>query len=129
MMANSMTFTHLPILVQVCGLPFYLFSEEVGTDIGKGLGRVVDVDSKVIASDQACFLQIRVEIPLDKPIRRGSKIQGSKGDMVWIAFKYERLIGLCFNCGRLGRETKYCGNPKDVEGNGNQYGDWLKGGY
>ena len=55
-MANSVTFTHLPIFVQVCGLPFYLFSEEVGTDIGKGLGRVVNVDSKVIASNYAHFL-------------------------------------------------------------------------
>ena len=38
-------------------------------------------------------------------------------------------IGLCFNYGRLGHEAKYCGNPNDVEGNENQYGDWLKGGY
>ena len=51
MTANSVTFTHLPILVQVRGLPFDLFREEVGTNIGKGLGRVVEVDSKAIASD------------------------------------------------------------------------------
>ena len=129
MTANSGTFTHLPIWVQVWGLPFDLFSEEVGTDIGKGLGRVVNVDSKVIASNYAHFLWIQVEIPLDKPICRGSKIQGLEGDMAWIAFKYERLIGLCFNCGRLDHEVKYCGDPMDVEGNGNQYGDWLKGGH
>ena len=79
MMENSVTFTYLPIWVEVWGLPFNLFSEEVGTDIGKGLGCV---DSKWITSDQARFLQIRVEIPLDKPIRRGSKIQGPEGDTV-----------------------------------------------
>ena len=87
MMENSVTFTYLPIRVEVWGLPFDLFSEEVGTDIGKGLGCVVDIDSKSITSDQARFLQIRVGIPLDKPIRRGSKIQGPEGDTVWIAFK------------------------------------------
>ena len=86
-MENSVTFTYLPIRVEVWGLPFDLFSEEVRTDIGKGLGCVVDIDSKSITSDQARFLQIRVEIPLDKPIRRGSKIQGPEGDTVWIAFK------------------------------------------
>ena len=79
----------------------------MGTNIGKGLGRVVEVDSKVIASDYAQFLQIRVEISLDKPIHRGSKVQGLEGDMVWIAFKCERLIGLCFNCGTLGHEVKH----------------------
>ena len=51
MTASSVTFMHLPIWVQVWGLPFDLFSEEVGNDIGKGLGRVVEVDSKAIASD------------------------------------------------------------------------------
>ena len=51
MTASSVTFMHLPIWVQVWGLPFDLFSEEVGNDIGKGLGRVVEVDSKARASD------------------------------------------------------------------------------
>ena len=51
-------------------------SDLVGTDIGKGLGCVVDIGM------MARFLQIRVEIPLDKPIRRGSKIQGPEGDAV-----------------------------------------------
>ena len=51
MTASSVTFMHLPIWMQVWGLPFDLFSEEVGNDIGKGLGRVVEVDSKAIASN------------------------------------------------------------------------------
>ncbi|XP_030923062.1 uncharacterized protein LOC115949943 [Quercus lobata] len=106
-----------------------LRSEEVGTDIGKGLGCVVEVDLKAIASDQARLLRIHVEISLDKPIRRGSKVQGSEGNTVWIAFTYERLIVLCFNCGRLGHKAKHCREPKDVDGNGSQYGDWLKGGF
>lgn len=79
MTANSMNFTHLPIWVQVWGLPLDLFSEGVGTDIGKGLGRVVEVDLKALASDQARFLQIHVEIRLDIPVCRGSKVQGPKG--------------------------------------------------
>lgn len=85
--------------------------------------------ANVIASNQARFLQILVEIQLDKPIRKGSKVQGLEGDTVWIAFKYERLIGLCFSCGRLGHEVKHCGEPKDADGNGNRYGYWLKGGF
>ena len=66
---------------------------------------------------------------MDKPIHRGSKVEGSEGDIVWIAFKYERLIGPFLNCGRLGHEVKHCGEPKDEDGNGNQYGDWLKRGF
>ena len=66
MMASNVTFTHCPLRVQVWGLPFDLFSEEVEQDIGRGLGRVLEVDWKGSNSDQAQFLRIRVVIPLDK---------------------------------------------------------------
>ena len=49
-------------------MPFDLINEEAGLDIGRGIERVVEVDCKALASDQARFLRIRVEIPLEKPI-------------------------------------------------------------
>jgi len=50
------------------GTAFWLINEAVGKDIGGGIGRVLEVDCKTIAADQARFLRIRVELPLDKPI-------------------------------------------------------------
>ena len=61
-------FTTVPMWVQVWGLPFDLINEDVGRDIGSGLGRVVAVDSKALTTNQARFLKIRVEIPLNKPL-------------------------------------------------------------
>ena len=66
MTAFSVNVLHIPIWVQVWGLPFHLINEEAGR--GSGIGKVVDVDSKAISSDQSCFLRIKVEMPLDKPI-------------------------------------------------------------
>ena len=37
------------------GASFDLLSEEVGRDIGNGLGKVVEVDLKALSSDQAVF--------------------------------------------------------------------------
>uniref|UniRef100_A0A7N2LRC3 DUF4283 domain-containing protein n=1 Tax=Quercus lobata TaxID=97700 RepID=A0A7N2LRC3_QUELO len=91
MMASKVTFTDCPLWVQVWGLPFDLFSEEVGQEIGKGLGKLVEVDWKGSNSDQARFLRIRAEIPLDKPLQRGSQIMSPKGDVVWVAFRFERM--------------------------------------
>ena len=80
MTARSVRFTFLPIWVQVWGLTFDLINEEVGLDIGRGIGRVVEVDCKALASDQAHFLRITVEIPLEKPIRRGGQVVSPEGD-------------------------------------------------
>ena len=55
---KSVRFMSLPIWVQVYGLPFDLINEEAGLDIGQGIRRVVEVDCKAFASDQACFLRI-----------------------------------------------------------------------
>ena len=58
MTANSVTFSTLPIWVQVWGLPFDLINEEAGWEIGKGLGHVYKVDNKTFLSDQARFIRI-----------------------------------------------------------------------
>nr|POE89688.1 hypothetical protein CFP56_38072 [Quercus suber] len=68
------------------GLPFDLINEEVGKDISGGIGRVLEVDCKVIAADQARFLRIRVEFPLDKPIQKGALVLSPEAVRVQIAF-------------------------------------------
>ena len=128
-MAFSVNFLHIPIWVQVWGLPFDLINEETGKDIGSGIGRVVAVDCKAITFDQACFLRIQVEMPLDKPIQRGALVISPEGDRVWVAFRYKCLLGLYFNCGFLGHESKACMKEKIRDGRDSSYGDWLRAGY
>ena len=99
MTARSVTFLVLPIWVQVWGLPFDLINEEVAWDISKGLGHVVEVDNKTFSSEQAHFVRIHVEIPLHKPIRRGGHVLNPEGDQVRVGFQYERMVGLCYQCG------------------------------
>ena len=49
-------------------LPFDLLVEEVGRDIGSGLGEVLEVDLKAFSSNQARFIRVSVELLLDKPL-------------------------------------------------------------
>ena len=126
MTAFSVNFQTVPMWVQVWGLPFDLINKEVGIDIGQGIGRVIEVDWKAIASDQARFLRVRVDVPLDKPIRRGAPVLSPEGDKVRVAFQYERLCGLCFHCGLLGHEAKACKTTKLKVGEESPYGKWLR---
>ena len=102
-----------------------MINEEAGRDIGRGIGRVIEVDCKAIAADQAKFLRAIVDMPLDKPIHRGAPVLNPEGDTVWVAFQYERLLGLCFQCGLLGHEAKVCSTSVVTEGEELPYGDWL----
>lgn len=125
---GNISFNLCPMWVQVWGLPFDLFFVEVGQDIGLALGRVVEVDCKGFTSDQARFLWIRVELPLDKPLHRGSQIKSPKGDVVWVAFKYERLVSFCFQCGLIGHEVKSCDKPRPEAMQAFEYREWMKAG-
>ena len=110
------------------GTSFDLLSEEVGRDIGNGLGKVVEVDLNDFSSYQARFLHVRVEFPLEKPLHRGGVIASPEGDKVCIGFKYERLVGLCFKCGWIGHEARYCSFHDDHQ-HELPYGEWLKTGF
>ena len=129
MTATSVRFSSMPMWVQVWGLPFDLLVEEVGRDIGSGLGEVLEVDLKAFSSDQARFIRVRVELPLDKTLRRGGVVVSPEGDKVCIGFKYERLVGLCYQCGRIGHEVKECSVPRDQKQGCFPNGEWLKAGY
>ena len=111
------------------GLPFDLLVEEVGRDIGSGLGEVLEVDLKAFSSDKARFIRVRVELPLDKLLCRGGVVISLEGDKVCIGFKYERLGGLCYQCGWIGHEVKECSVPRDRKQGCLPYGEWLKAGY
>nr|POE67563.1 hypothetical protein CFP56_65011 [Quercus suber] len=87
---------------------------------------IIEVDCEAIAPGEARFLRVRVDVPLDKPIRGGAPVLSPEGDKVWVAFKYERLCGLCFHCGLLGHEAKACKFTKLKVWEESPYGEWLR---
>lgn len=129
MSAQNITFPSISLWVQVWGLPFDLLNEEATKDIGSRLGRVVGIDQTALFSNQARFLRVRVEIPLNQLLRRRGPVVSLEGERSWVEFKYERINRLCFLCGRLRHETKTCNLPKPCTTDGEQpYGEWLKAG-
>ena len=80
MTATSVTFHTLPMWIQIWGLPFGVLTEETGRDIENGIGKVVEIDATTFMTDQARFIRIRVEVPLDKPIRRRGVVLSPEGD-------------------------------------------------
>ena len=79
MSVRFITFLKQPFWIQVWGLPFNLINEEVGNDIGRSIGELVEVDCKAFNLDQSRFLRIRVEVPLNKPLRQEGLMISLKG--------------------------------------------------
>ena len=64
----NISFTHSPFWVQVWGLPFENMFEEVGRDLGNRLGKYKETDKRSWLSEQAKFMRVHVDLPIDKPL-------------------------------------------------------------
>ena len=98
----------------------------MGKDLGNSLGRYHETDKRMWLTEQARFLRVRVDIPLNKPLRRGGNILNLDGEKTWVNFKYERLPFFCYVCGYLGHDEKHCPNLPCNPDSPKQYGEWLR---
>ena len=83
-------------------------TEEVGKNIGGIIGNCLEVDKRSWQSDQAKFMHIRVDVQINRPLRRGGYVSSPEGGKHWVTFKYERLPTICFIYGRIGHDVKHC---------------------
>ena len=103
--------------------------EEVGKDIGGNIGRFIEVEKRSWQTDQANFMRIRVDLQIDKSLRRGGYITSLDGKRFWVTFKYESLPTVYFICGRLRHDDKHCPTTLDWQNATHQYGEWLNAGW
>nr|KJB18771.1 hypothetical protein B456_003G068500 [Gossypium raimondii] len=55
------------------------------------------------------FCHIKVELDVQKPLRRGIFILVGSQENLWVIFNYENLSGFCFGCGCMAhRRIKEC---------------------
>ena len=53
-------------------------------------------------------MRIRVDLPLNKPLRRKGNIVNLDGSRTRVTFKFERLPCFCFQYGLLGHDERRC---------------------
>ena len=107
-----------------------MISPRVASEVGSRLGVVEEVERSCRQAEQNLFMRVRVALPLEKPLRRGSFIAGLDGIRSWVKFKYERLPIFCHYCGLLGHDLHHCAKHFAMVKARNiveyQYRDWLK---
>ncbi|KMS96531.1 hypothetical protein BVRB_8g202020 [Beta vulgaris subsp. vulgaris] len=107
-------------------VPLNKRTKSMAVSMASCMGRFVEFDE----SDPIgwCkYMRFRVDVQLDKPLRRGMRIATANGSK-WIKFKYEKLMDLCFACGKLGHNYSQCMKYDDVTPISElPYGLWLRG--
>nr|POE65821.1 hypothetical protein CFP56_13906 [Quercus suber] len=104
-------------------------TEEVGKDIGGTIGKFLGVDKRSWQSNQAKYMRIKVDVQLEKPLRRGGFVSSPESGKHWVYFKYVRIPTLWFRCGRIGHDVKHCSNAAIGHETETQYGDWMRVGW
>ena len=104
MMASNISFTYSLFWGQIWGLPFDMMTENIGKEIGSNWGIFMVVDTRSWMLEKAKFMRIKVNLPLEKPLRRCGKVASLEGESFCIQFRYERLPVFCFRCGVMGHD-------------------------
>lgn len=94
--------------MQVYDFPVGFNSEFILKSIGNYVGKYIQSDQKNFQSIWRQFLRIKVAINVLKPLKSQMRIKKTRGDWMWIKFKYERLPSFCFYCGIIGHSEKFC---------------------
>ncbi|KMT13573.1 hypothetical protein BVRB_4g083480 [Beta vulgaris subsp. vulgaris] len=93
--------------------------------IGDNIGEVLEVESDGILWDKSA--RLRVMLNITRPLRRIQKIKNSRGKVVVVEIKYERLPTFCYVCGIVGHIERDCVEVvEDCEGDEKQWGPWIK---
>ncbi|CAA0828005.1 Unknown protein [Striga hermonthica] len=105
--SNHSCFDEITLWVQVLNVPLNWMSTEVGQKVGRIFNKVKNVIVCKVGGDVGSFLKLLVAIDLKEPIPRCTSIK-LRNQKVMVAFRYEKLVNLCYYCGMIGNLDRSC---------------------
>jgi hypothetical protein len=122
---QSLDFNHVPIWVQLWGLPQHCKTKSMGESLGSLMGKVESSEVYEYPGKKV-IIKIKVHIDVQKPIPSGIHVGNPNDGSCWIDFRYEKLPLVCFKCGLVGHVEKLCKNPPMELGTLAPLGPWIR---
>ena len=123
-------FSHVPIWVQLWGMPEHYKTVELGWKIREKIGGVDEVALFIVKGKESRIIKVKVKLDVTKVLRDRVKIAGLNKKVIEIMLKYERLGCFCHYCGHIGHETRSCTELLEDTAKGEikdeKIGPWLK---
>ncbi|KAL5739616.1 hypothetical protein ACOSQ2_028796 [Xanthoceras sorbifolium] len=126
-----MKFRWTPFWIQFHNIPLLCMMKQIGMRLGQHIRTVKEID---VGSFEDCFgkfLQIRVCVHIQKPLRRALRVKlDGVNEVKTLLLKYERLPEHCFHCGMMGHSFRECLQNDDSNFNGDvstlPFGAWMR---
>ncbi|KAK3123280.1 hypothetical protein QOZ80_8AG0627820 [Eleusine coracana subsp. coracana] len=105
---SDISFERMAIWVRILNTPFGWMNAQHGMRVMNLIGKTVKMDVNADGKASGAYLRGRVEIDVNKPIRRGVmfKIVGNKPE--WFVVQYEKLSFYRYSCGLIGHREIEC---------------------
>lgn len=122
---RNLDFDHVPVWIQLWGLPNHCKTKQMGESLGALLGRVEAVEFYEYPGKNR-ILKIKVAINIHNPIQTGIHVGNPTDGTTWIDFRYEKLPQICYSCGLVGHADNLCQNLPLEQGNSTPLGPWIR---
>lgn len=125
---DALDFARLQVWVQVHGLSLDRFKAHNANNIANSIGRCIRVEDSQIMY-QRTYLRLLVDVDMTDPLMPGFKWIDAKGQEKWASVKFERLLDICYGCGRIGHTSKSCSDQVVMNElqDSPLYGPWITG--
>ncbi|MFQ6619423.1 hypothetical protein Gotur_001338 [Gossypium turneri] len=122
-------FNHTPFWVRIANIPMEYMDRDMALEVGTAIGEVLAIDWRDRDGGWTEYMRIRINIDINKPLRRVVHFTNHGGEEFVCSIRYEKLPRFCYICGLIGHTTQKCKeqkNSNESQGNIFQYGKWLR---
>ncbi|CAL1380172.1 unnamed protein product [Linum trigynum] len=129
---GAITFNHVDFWIQIHNLPEAYHTEGNISMIRNMFNRLIDLDRRALqAQIYRRFVRAFVEVDLTKPLPDGFYLRHQQ-KRIWIEFKYDRLMMVCYYCGKIDHTKQECESRRNPEGGNHplpdiqRWGPWTR---
>ena len=99
---------HVPIWIQLWGMPKHFKTMELGRKIGDRIGEVKDVGIFLVKGKESRIVKVKINMDVTKVLRHQVKIASPNKKVLDIMLKYEGIGCFYYYCGHIGHEVRSC---------------------